>query len=368
MDKALYVAATGARSTLQAQGTVSHNLANADTVGFRAALANTQSFRVPGEGHGSRVAALHVDQGFDSSTGAQRVTGNPLDVSLHPDRWLAVQSADGGEAYTRAGNLSLTPNGQLLSGTGQPLIDQNRHADVLLADQAPELHHALHDAHARGVPHLVLDGTVIGTDRCLEKTMSVKGKSIDLWYSGKAHHHGGNLQGVMEPDGFPLFLSDVEPGSVNDLPAARDHVLGALYAFAAKGLPTLADLALGQCATVAPAAASRPRVISTPPLRLRFLGASVSLATVPPFLVMALSLPSWTSPSMACSLGSSSSLITSRIWSTRGPTAATPSWARGTAVSMPWSRPTTARARVSLAFSRAAAASAAMSAALAPAA
>lgn len=124
MDKALYVAATGARSTLQAQGTVSHNLANADTVGFRAALANTQSFRVPGEGHGSRIAALHVDQGFDSSTGAQRVTGNPLDVSLHPDRWLAVQSADGGEAYTRAGNLSLTPNGQLLSGTGQPLIDQ----------------------------------------------------------------------------------------------------------------------------------------------------------------------------------------------------------------------------------------------------
>lgn len=125
MDKALYVAATGARSTLQAQGTVSHNLANADTVGFRAALANTQSYRVPGDGHGSRIAALHVDQGFNASMGSQRVTGNPVDVSLHPDRWLAVQAPDGGEAYTRAGNLSLTPNGQLVSGSGQPLIDQN---------------------------------------------------------------------------------------------------------------------------------------------------------------------------------------------------------------------------------------------------
>lgn len=80
MDKALYVAATGARSTLRAQGTVSHNLANADTTGFRAALANTQSFRIPGEGHASRIAALHVDQGFDARQGAQRVTGNPLDV------------------------------------------------------------------------------------------------------------------------------------------------------------------------------------------------------------------------------------------------------------------------------------------------
>lgn len=124
MDKALYVAATGARSTLRAQGTVSHNLANADTTGFRAALANTQSFRIPGEGHASRIAALHVDQGFDARQGAQRATGNPLDVSLYPNRWLAVQAADGGEGYTRAGNLTLTPNGQLLAGSGQPLLDE----------------------------------------------------------------------------------------------------------------------------------------------------------------------------------------------------------------------------------------------------
>ena len=123
--------------------------------------------------------------------------------------------------------------------TGYRYIDEP--TDVL-SDQAPDLHDVLHDAHARGEPHLVLDGTVIPADRCSAKTMSVKGKSIDLWHSGKAHHHGGNLQGVMEPDGFPLFLSDVEPGSVNDLPTARTHVLGALYAFAAKGLPTLADL------------------------------------------------------------------------------------------------------------------------------
>lgn len=142
MDKALYVAATGARSSLQAQGTVSHNLANADTVGFRAALANTQSYRIPGQGHASRVAAVHVDQGFDASTGAQRVTGNPLDVSLRPDNWLAVQAADGGEAYTRAGNLSLTPNGQLLSGSGQPLLDQQNGMPLAIPPhQAMEIGH-----------------------------------------------------------------------------------------------------------------------------------------------------------------------------------------------------------------------------------
>jgi hypothetical protein len=36
-----------------------------------------------------------------------------------------------------------------------------------------------------------------------------------------------------------VWVSDVEPGSVHDLTVAREHALGALYAFAAQGLPTL---------------------------------------------------------------------------------------------------------------------------------
>lgn len=112
----------------------------------------------------------------------------------------------------------------------------------VLAEQAPELDRMLEQAHREETAHLVLDGTVIPTDRCTEKTTSVKGERIDLWYSGKAGVHGGNLQGLMDPDGFPLFLSDVQPGSVHDLTAARTHVLPALYAAAARGLPTLADL------------------------------------------------------------------------------------------------------------------------------
>ncbi|MFA4693720.1 flagellar basal body protein, partial [Xanthomonas perforans] len=67
MDKALYVAMTGARASLQAQSTVSHNLANVDTVGFKAALANTEAFKIQGKGYPSRIDALHVDQGFDRS-------------------------------------------------------------------------------------------------------------------------------------------------------------------------------------------------------------------------------------------------------------------------------------------------------------
>ncbi|MCD9030419.1 flagellar basal body rod protein FlgF [Luteimonas sp. Y-2-2-4F] len=141
MDKSLYVAMTGARATLQAQGTVAHNLANADNAGFKAALANTRAFPVEGAGFASRIDAMHVDQGFDARIGAQRVTGNALDVSLRADRWLAVQAADGGEAYTRAGNLSLTPNGQLVAGGGRPLLGEDGQPLAIPPHQAMEIGH-----------------------------------------------------------------------------------------------------------------------------------------------------------------------------------------------------------------------------------
>jgi DDE superfamily endonuclease len=112
---------------------------------------------------------------------------------------------------------------------------------AVLADQAPDLRQALERAKDEGLAHVILDGKIIPCDRCKEPTLSVKGQVIDLWYSGKAHAHGGNIQAVLAPDGFPLWISDAEPGSVHDLTAARIHALPALYQAAAAKLPTLAD-------------------------------------------------------------------------------------------------------------------------------
>jgi hypothetical protein len=112
---------------------------------------------------------------------------------------------------------------------------------AVLADQAPDLREALERARDEGFPHVILDGTIISADRCREKTVSVQGELIDVWYSGKAHTHGGNIQAVIAPDGFPLWVSVSEPGSVHDITAARIQALPALYRAAATGLPTLAD-------------------------------------------------------------------------------------------------------------------------------
>lgn len=114
-------------------------------------------------------------------------------------------------------------------------------AVTVLADQAPELSDALQRAQQEGCSHVILDGKIVDSDRCHAKTISRKGEVIDLWYSGKRHDFGGNVQAVMRPDGLPIWVGEVEPGSVHDLTCAQDHALGALYAYAARGLPTLAD-------------------------------------------------------------------------------------------------------------------------------
>jgi DDE superfamily endonuclease len=110
----------------------------------------------------------------------------------------------------------------------------------VLAARAPGLREALERGLAEGLSYLILDGKVVRTDRCRKKTTSRKGNVIDLWYSGKAHDFGGNIQALFAPSGIPLWVSDVLLGNVHDLAAARRNVLGVLRPFLAR-LPVLAD-------------------------------------------------------------------------------------------------------------------------------
>jgi hypothetical protein len=85
---------------------------------------------------------------------------------------------------------------------------------------------------------VILDGKIILCGRYKEPAISVKDQGIDLWYSG---HPRGEHPGRPAPDGFPLWVSAAEPGSVHDITAARTHDLPVLCHAAATGLPTLAD-------------------------------------------------------------------------------------------------------------------------------
>jgi hypothetical protein len=107
----------------------------------------------------------------------------------------------------------------------------------VIAEQAPDLHEVLEQAKQQGWSHLTLDGTLISIDRVDERNDD----GHHRWYSGKHKTQGGNVQILADPSGFPIWSSEVEPGSTHDITAARRHCLGALYKCAADGVPTLAD-------------------------------------------------------------------------------------------------------------------------------
>ncbi len=122
MDKLLYVAMSGAKETLRAQAANNHNLANASTTGFNADLSAFQTRSVTGPGFASRAYATAGAVGWDDTPGALQTTGNALDVAVQGPGFIAVQDLDGSEAYTRAGDLHVDPNGQLVTASGRPVL------------------------------------------------------------------------------------------------------------------------------------------------------------------------------------------------------------------------------------------------------
>ncbi len=121
MDRLIYLSMAGAKATMQRQDVLANNLANLSTAGFRAELQAFRAVPVQGDGASTRVYALESTPGHSNEAGPLQTTGRPLDVAMKGDAWLAVQSLDGTEAYTRAGALELDAEGNLVTVSGLPV-------------------------------------------------------------------------------------------------------------------------------------------------------------------------------------------------------------------------------------------------------
>lgn len=121
MDHAIYTAMGAASQTLNQQAVTASNLANASTPGFRAQLNALRAVPVEGLSLPTRTLVTASTPGADMTPGKMDYTSRPLDVALQQDGWLAVQTADGSEGYTRNGSIQVDPTGQLTI-QGHPVI------------------------------------------------------------------------------------------------------------------------------------------------------------------------------------------------------------------------------------------------------
>lgn len=125
MDRLIYTAMTGASQTLNRQAAVAHNLANVSTAGYRTEEHRLRAVQVQSnaaqKGLSTRAFVVDASTHTDFSPGPMLQTGRVFDMAVQGQGWIAVQTADGGEAYTRNGNFELNVNGVLQTRGGLPV-------------------------------------------------------------------------------------------------------------------------------------------------------------------------------------------------------------------------------------------------------
>ena len=126
MDRLIYTALSGMRGSMAQQQVIANNMANAQTIGFRAERVRFTPMTLAQANGGpqleARVLSDGAVEGVDMRGGAIMTTGRALDLALDGAALLTVQAVDGGEAYTRRGDLSVSNSGVLQNGDGRPVM------------------------------------------------------------------------------------------------------------------------------------------------------------------------------------------------------------------------------------------------------
>ncbi len=125
MDRALFLAMSGAKQNMQEMQLRANNLANVSTTGFRADLAQARSMQAYGEGLPSRVFSMTERPGQSFAQGSVITTGRDLDVTIEGDGWISVSDSRGQEGLTRNGNLHIDESGLLTNGKGNLVLGES---------------------------------------------------------------------------------------------------------------------------------------------------------------------------------------------------------------------------------------------------
>jgi flagellar basal-body rod protein FlgF len=121
MSSGLYVALSGQVALERRLTTIANNVANANTAGFRGEEVKFDSI-LAAAGNGDVAFSSPGDSFISRKAGPVNHTGNPLDVAVQGDAWLAISTPDG-TAYTRDGRLHMSASGDLQSAEGYSVLD-----------------------------------------------------------------------------------------------------------------------------------------------------------------------------------------------------------------------------------------------------
>ena len=130
----LNVAATGMMAQQLFVETISNNIANMTTTGYKRSRPEFQDLLYQSE---RRIGSKTSDEGTVVPSGVQLglgvktaaiyriheqgdlvATSNPLDLAIQGDGFFVIELPDGREAYTRSGHFQVSPDGELVNADG----------------------------------------------------------------------------------------------------------------------------------------------------------------------------------------------------------------------------------------------------------
>ncbi|MBE0569709.1 MAG: flagellar hook-basal body protein [Deltaproteobacteria bacterium] len=126
MNKGSYIALSGSVLKQGQIDVLTHNIANANTVGFKKDRASFKEFLVSGisglpDSDDGRAMSDLSEVKTDFSAGTHFTTGNPLDIALDGKGFLCLE----GNRYTRKGDLMLGRDGYLVTKGGRQVLGAN---------------------------------------------------------------------------------------------------------------------------------------------------------------------------------------------------------------------------------------------------
>ncbi len=125
MDRLIWTAVSGMNASMARERMIANNMANAQTPGFRAEVMATTPTTLEGPSLEVRAMTNAVVYGAQMDPGALIETGRALDVAVNGEALIAVQASDGSEAYTRRGDLTVSPAGVITNGDGAPVLGES---------------------------------------------------------------------------------------------------------------------------------------------------------------------------------------------------------------------------------------------------
>ncbi|MCK8816384.1 flagellar basal-body rod protein FlgF [Natroniella sulfidigena] len=133
MIRGLYTSASGMAANLEQNDTISNNLSNLNTSGYKKQLATKHEFpsyllhRTDQQvtptgkiGSGVMVDEIKTDHG----NGSFKKTGNDFDWAVQGEGFFTIQTPQG-ERYTRSGEFTLNDQGEVVTQDGHPVLGEN---------------------------------------------------------------------------------------------------------------------------------------------------------------------------------------------------------------------------------------------------